>query len=125
MYICAYAFAPEWNVQHKLQWPVMIQSRDGITCEDFFIGIFDNFQQHVRKSEFDRWDSDMQHTALSSHHSRPHLGTRSDDFMKRVDMLGDNVYFRGLGTNMEGWTLLLGPEPPMMKRSREELGMQS
>lgn len=45
--------------------------------------------------------------------------------MKRVDMLGDNVYFRGLGTNMEGWTLLLGPEPPMMKRSREDLGMQS
>jgi hypothetical protein len=116
MYICAYAFAPNWNIQYQLPWPVMIQSRDGIVCEDLFIGIYDNFRQLVKKSEFDKWEMQMQELAMTSHITRPVVDVGSDLYMKRVDILGDNVYFRGLAPsmNMEGWVLLLGPEPPMM-----------
>ncbi|KIK71418.1 hypothetical protein GYMLUDRAFT_150254, partial [Collybiopsis luxurians FD-317 M1] len=115
MYICAYAFAPNWSVQYKLQWPIMIHSRDGINCEDIFVGIFDSFQQHVRKGEYEKWGTEMQHTAMSSR-NRPLLNAGGDVFMKRVDILGDNIFFRGLAPsmNMEGWVLLLSPEPPMM-----------
>ncbi|KAF9065423.1 hypothetical protein BDP27DRAFT_1228952, partial [Rhodocollybia butyracea] len=120
MYICAFAFAPDWNVQYRLPWPVMIQSRDGITCEDFFIGVFDNFRQHVKTSEFIFWKKDAQQATMSYHNSRPPVGgVDSDDvFIKRVDILGGNLFFRGLAPslNKEGWVLLLGPEPPMMIR---------
>ncbi|KAJ3992021.1 hypothetical protein F5050DRAFT_1811916 [Lentinula boryana] len=115
MYICAYAFAPDWNVQYKLPWPIMLQSRDGITCEDFFDGLYENFSQHLKKSEYEKWDEDAQRYAMQSHIKHPR-GWAEDDLMKRSDILGDNIFYRGLAPslNMEGWVLLLGTEPPMM-----------
>ncbi|KAF8832696.1 hypothetical protein HHX47_DHR1001923 [Lentinula edodes] len=121
MYVCAFAFAPDWNTQYKLPWPIMLQSRDGITCDDFFVGIHDNFQQHMKKSEYEKLGEEMQRRAMSAHVHN--LNVNADNFMKRVDILGDNVFFRGLAPsmNMEGWVLLLGTEPPSMIRPRPGL----
>ncbi|KAJ3853448.1 hypothetical protein EV368DRAFT_81583 [Lentinula lateritia] len=121
MYVCAFAFAPDWNTQYKLPWPIMLQSRDGITCDDFFVGIHDNFKQHMKKSEYDKLGEEMQRRAMRAHVNN--LNINADNFMKRVDILGDNVFFRGLAPsmNMEGWVLLLGTEPPSMIRPRPGL----
>jgi len=81
--------------------------------------MFDNFRQHVKSSEFVLWKRDAREATLRFHGSRPHVGVEEEDmFIRRVDILGSNVYFRGLAPslNKEGWVLLLGTEPPMMIR---------
>ncbi|KAJ3839793.1 hypothetical protein F5878DRAFT_102967 [Lentinula raphanica] len=115
MYICAYAFAPEWNVQYRLPWPLMLQCRDGITCEDIVIGFYQNFNQDVSQREYEKWDEEIQRSAKKSH-AEEERGWTEDYRVKRADFFGDNVYYRGLAPslNVEGWVMFLGPEPPMM-----------
>ncbi|KAK7468673.1 hypothetical protein VKT23_003176 [Stygiomarasmius scandens] len=112
MYINGFAFsADEWRREYKLPWPFMIENGDGIVCDDVFHGIFTNFHEFVRNSEYEQWLPETKEWSLKAYATRPKW-TREDIFMRRSDYLGANTMFRGLApmSNNEGWVLLLGPD---------------
>ncbi|KAF8889844.1 hypothetical protein BD779DRAFT_1469582 [Infundibulicybe gibba] len=92
----------------KFQWPVTIRSPVGITCEDIFAVVYENFRRHVSEAEVTMWSSLRRKQASVAFHAR--FGHRIQDEMRRIDYFGQCIMFRGLEPHPSGrgWVLFLG-----------------
>lgn len=94
--------------------------------QDVFQALYDNFQQHVSRREYNNWDERQQNIARSAcwnrhgqnQHRHNWLGESAlpgGPHLRRIDYLGDRVMFRGLEPvpaqekNGSAWILFLGP----------------
>ncbi|KAF5374904.1 hypothetical protein D9758_000481 [Tetrapyrgos nigripes] len=112
MYISGFAFSADWSKEYSLPWPIVIENKEGILCDDVFHGIRENFHEFVRNSEYEQWLPETKEWALKAYAVRPKW-TRDDIFLRRSDYLAANTMFRGLKPNLpsnQGWVLLLGPD---------------
>jgi hypothetical protein len=97
----------------------MITNPSGITCEDVFIGIYENFQEHVKRREFNSWPVARQERCNRTYNVRMQerrqmCAEESSETvgLRRIDCMGDRVMFRGLQPSPihEGaWIIFLGP----------------
>ncbi|KAG6872472.1 hypothetical protein C0995_009471 [Termitomyces sp. Mi166 len=88
-------------------WPFYVINEHGVTVGDVLETIWQNFQQHISRSEFDSWANliSRQQTASFAVQMR---GLRAE--ARRIDILGTQCLFKGLEPhpNREGWSMFLG-----------------
>lgn len=100
-------------------WPIMVCNPRGITCQDVFEAIYENFQEHVTQEEYFGWTlrrreqcSRAYYMRVRSSNSWNSPATPGGDALRRIDYMGDRVMFRGLESspNKDGsWIMFVGP----------------
>lgn len=101
----------------RFPWPMFITNERGITVEDVFSVISDNFCQYVGREEYNTWDLRRQDQAGAAYYVRIRRNRimnldGNNAGLRRVDYMGDWVMFRGLepSPRKDGtWMLFLGP----------------
>ncbi|KAF8626483.1 hypothetical protein AX17_006539 [Amanita inopinata Kibby_2008] len=89
----------------EFPWPFIVINKKGITCQDVYDTIYENFQQYVWKEEWDEWPMFRREMAVISYDKR-----KGEDGLKRIDYLGFHSMFRGLEASPDGrsWFLFVG-----------------
>jgi len=102
----------------QFPWPMWATNERGVTVQDVFEAIRNNFSAHVTDEEFESWDERRQARVINAYWYRvdrirrlyPHRAHETDQ-IRRVDYMMDRHMFRGLerSQRMDGtWTLFLG-----------------
>ena len=96
-------------------WPFTVRARDGlpVTVQDVIFSILINFAQFMTHEEiagFDNGRREFIRTAYITRLKQKHLNEEGEG-IRRVDLLGSSIMFRGLEPSPtgDGWMMFVGP----------------
>lgn len=110
------ALADDMISASSFPWPVFIRSHHGalpVTIEDVVESIYTNFQACMVQEEIESLSSQRRAALERAYTARVEkvLGYGKQDFLRRVDFLGERFMFRGLEPTHdgEGFMMFFGP----------------